>query len=229
MSLGFDGARLHQRSSSGASSTWADKLGYIVWGEFPDWGLTLQARNVPDSLQGVDRGHRARHQPSVASSAGVRFNERWDGDFPRRHRGRLQADQAARPVAAGHRRLGRVSRDIARHLRRPQLRPEPGDASRQRTTGCWRVPPVVFMNGETGTRTCPMPASRISSANTAASGGTRDRPTTRPGATGTARSRSEEFLDRYKKLTEALLGESGRGRLLLHPALLTSSRRSTGS
>jgi len=36
---GFNGARLHEKVFEERFLYWADKLGYIVWGEFPSWGL----------------------------------------------------------------------------------------------------------------------------------------------------------------------------------------------
>lgn len=35
---GFDGARLHQKVFEERFLYWADRLGYLCWGEFPDWG-----------------------------------------------------------------------------------------------------------------------------------------------------------------------------------------------
>ncbi len=37
--LGFDGARLHMRVFEPRFLYWADKLGYMVWGEYPNWGI----------------------------------------------------------------------------------------------------------------------------------------------------------------------------------------------
>jgi beta-galactosidase/beta-glucuronidase len=37
--LGFNGARLHQKVFEPRFLYWADRLGYLVWGEFGDWGL----------------------------------------------------------------------------------------------------------------------------------------------------------------------------------------------
>jgi beta-galactosidase/beta-glucuronidase len=42
MGLGFNGARLHQKVFDPRFLYWADKLGYLVWGEFPNWGLDLR-------------------------------------------------------------------------------------------------------------------------------------------------------------------------------------------
>lgn len=36
---GFNGARLHQKVFEPRYLYWADKLGYIVWGESPNWGM----------------------------------------------------------------------------------------------------------------------------------------------------------------------------------------------
>jgi hypothetical protein len=39
MAAGFNGARLHQKVFEPRYLFWADKLGYLVWGEFPNWGF----------------------------------------------------------------------------------------------------------------------------------------------------------------------------------------------
>ena len=39
MAAGFNGARLHQKVFEPRYLYWADKLGYLVWGEFPNWGF----------------------------------------------------------------------------------------------------------------------------------------------------------------------------------------------
>ncbi len=38
IAAGFNGARLHQKVFEERYLYWADKLGYLVWGEFGDWG-----------------------------------------------------------------------------------------------------------------------------------------------------------------------------------------------
>ncbi len=38
LACGYNGARLHQKVFEPRFLYWADKLGYMVWGEFPDWG-----------------------------------------------------------------------------------------------------------------------------------------------------------------------------------------------
>ncbi|MEI7953644.1 MAG: sugar-binding domain-containing protein [Verrucomicrobiota bacterium] len=42
MACGYNGARLHQKVFEPRFLYWADKLGYMVWGEFPDWGFDFK-------------------------------------------------------------------------------------------------------------------------------------------------------------------------------------------
>ena len=39
MAAGFNGARLHQKVFESRFHYWADKLGYLTWSEFADWGI----------------------------------------------------------------------------------------------------------------------------------------------------------------------------------------------
>lgn len=39
LAAGFNGARLHQKIFEERYYYWADKLGYVVWGESPSWGM----------------------------------------------------------------------------------------------------------------------------------------------------------------------------------------------
>ncbi len=60
MAMGFNGARLHQKVFEPHFLYWADKLGYLVWGEYPSWGLDhshpeSQARVLPEWLEVIER------------------------------------------------------------------------------------------------------------------------------------------------------------------------------
>jgi len=46
--VGFNGARLHQKVFEPRFLYWADKLGYLCWGEFADWGLD---HSHPEALE----------------------------------------------------------------------------------------------------------------------------------------------------------------------------------
>ncbi|MBO4647755.1 MAG: beta-glucuronidase [Lentisphaeria bacterium] len=41
MQAGFNGARLHQKIFDERFHYWADRLGYLTWAEFPDWGMSF--------------------------------------------------------------------------------------------------------------------------------------------------------------------------------------------
>lgn len=60
MQLGFNGARLHEKVFEPRFLYWADSLGYMVWGEFPDWGMdrTRMAESaaiLPQWMEAVER------------------------------------------------------------------------------------------------------------------------------------------------------------------------------
>jgi len=50
MSLGFNGARLHEKVFEERFHYWADRLGYLTWGEFADWGGTRHYANPQGNL-----------------------------------------------------------------------------------------------------------------------------------------------------------------------------------
>ena len=77
MAAGFNGARLHQKVFEERFLYHADRLGYLVWGEFGDWGsggfgpaTTTSNREPPTLRNGLKRWHTTI--PIPLSSAGVR-------------------------------------------------------------------------------------------------------------------------------------------------------------
>ncbi|MBR4527345.1 MAG: beta-glucuronidase [Bacteroidaceae bacterium] len=75
--VGFNGARLHQKVFEERYYYWADKLGYLTWGEEASWGLdvndNLAARNFISEWAEIlvrDRNH-----PSIVTW--TPFNETW--------------------------------------------------------------------------------------------------------------------------------------------------------
>ena len=83
---GFNGARLHQKVFEERYHYWADKLGYLTWGEFPSWGLNvnneLAARNFLSEWTEVVE--RDRNHPAIVTW--TPFNETWssqDGTYVR--------------------------------------------------------------------------------------------------------------------------------------------------
>lgn len=78
MQLGFNGARMHEKVFEPRYLYWADKLGYLVWGEYANWGLAIdQAGSVQhflrEWLESVDRDFS---HPAVIGWCP--FNETWD-------------------------------------------------------------------------------------------------------------------------------------------------------
>ncbi len=78
MAAGFNGARLHQKVFDERFHYWADKLGYLTWGESPSWGANLNnieaARNFLPEWEAVVK--RDRNHPSII--AWTPFNETWE-------------------------------------------------------------------------------------------------------------------------------------------------------
>lgn len=75
MAVGFNGARLHQKVFEERYHYWADRLGYLTWGEYCDWGMDFSR---PQSVRNQQREWRevvtrdANH-PSIV--AWTPFNE----------------------------------------------------------------------------------------------------------------------------------------------------------
>lgn len=60
--LGFNGARLHQKIFEPRFLYWADRLGYLVWGEHASWGLDISGARgleqfLPEWLEAVERDY----------------------------------------------------------------------------------------------------------------------------------------------------------------------------
>lgn len=92
LSLGFNGARLHQKVFDPRFLYFCDLYGYIVWGEYASWGLDYSNPNalaefLPQWLEAVKRDF---NHPSVIGWCP--FNETWN------YRGRRQKDELIKTV-----------------------------------------------------------------------------------------------------------------------------------
>ena len=78
MAAGFNGARLHQKVFEERFYYWADKLGYLVWGEMASWGKNSSsvaaARNFISEWTNVVV--RDRNHPALVTW--TPFNEEWE-------------------------------------------------------------------------------------------------------------------------------------------------------
>lgn len=76
--LGFNGARLHEKVFEERFLYHCDKLGYIVWGEYPNWGLDHSYADsiyaiLPEWLEEIERDF---NHPSIIGWCPL--NETWD-------------------------------------------------------------------------------------------------------------------------------------------------------
>ncbi len=78
IALGFNGARLHEKVFEERFLYHCDKLGYIAWGEYPNWGLD---HSYADSVYGIlpewlEEIERDFNHPSIVGWCPL--NETWD-------------------------------------------------------------------------------------------------------------------------------------------------------
>lgn len=66
MACGYNGARLHQKVFEPRFLYWADKLGYLVWGEFPNWGYSYRPEGyAPYVAEWTEILLRDRNHPAI--------------------------------------------------------------------------------------------------------------------------------------------------------------------
>jgi beta-galactosidase/beta-glucuronidase len=67
MKFGFNGARLHQKVFEPRSLYWADRLGYLLWGEYADWGYQFQKPEFGQRMvrQWLEVLRRDSNHPSI--------------------------------------------------------------------------------------------------------------------------------------------------------------------
>ncbi len=92
MQLGFNGARLHEKIFEPRFLYWADKLGYLCWGEHANWELNITEAGqiqyfLPEWIESVERDY---NHPSIIGWCP--FNETWD------FKGKKQDDEFLRMV-----------------------------------------------------------------------------------------------------------------------------------
>ena len=190
MAAGFNGARLHQKVFEERFLYHADRLGYLVWGEFADWGARGRgprghnqqpaASFVTQWLEALERDY---YHPAIVGWCPL--NETYQALHDRITvlddvtRALFLATKLADPDPPGDRRLGlRAPGRRDRRLRRARLRAGPGGVRPAAWPG-WPPGRRTSTCSTTGSRSpCRTPDSPTSSASSAASGGTRmPRPT----------------------------------------------------
>ena len=99
MQAGFNGARLHQKVFEERFHYWADRMGYLTWGESSSWGIDVKdvvsARNFLSEWGEIVL--RYRNHPSII--AWTPLNETWDtGDRRQHNRLHIDAYELARAL-----------------------------------------------------------------------------------------------------------------------------------
>ena len=205
MQLGFNGARLHEKIFEPRFLYWADKLGYTVWGEHANWGMDTTyegaiANFLPEWLEALERDYS---HPAIIGWCP--FNETWNYG-PRQIR---QCDDVLRMVyevtkaydktrpcidVSGNYHVVTDIFDVHDYEQDPEKffeyykNAKNGEIKDQ----VWRrEPDRQKWNGE------PIFMSEY--------GGIRKAEGTEGWGYGNAPKNDEEYLDRYKKLTDILL------------------------
>lgn len=78
LAMGFNGARLHEKIFEERFLYHCDRYGYLVWGEYPNWGLD---HSYADSIYGIlpewiEEVERDQNHPAIIGWCP--FNETWD-------------------------------------------------------------------------------------------------------------------------------------------------------
>ena len=78
MACGFNGARLHEKVFEERFLYHADRLGYLVWGEYPDWGMDASRPEIVYSIlpEWMEVVARDRNHPAIIGWCPR--NEIWD-------------------------------------------------------------------------------------------------------------------------------------------------------
>jgi len=201
MAAGFNGARLHQKVFEPRLLYWADRLGYLLWGEYPSWGLNLENRTaVADALaEWCEAVRRDRNHPSIVGWCPLN-------------------ETAAGPAPADAQRLFAVTRDI--DPTRPYLDTsgyvhyDPAtdvydchDYDQNPVTLAARYAPFAANGVDAWNNNASDPRSRYRGQPFFVSeyGGIRLRTAESTGGWGYGETDLKGFLARYKGLTNALL------------------------
>ena len=202
LAVGFNGARLHQKVFEPRFLYHCDRLGYIVWGEFGNWGIDYSSYQsleifLPQWLECVERDF---NHPSIIGWCP--FNETWDYEGRRRnpellrnvYRATKHVDET-RPCidTSGNFHVETDIFDVHDYNQEPEIIKERYD--RLMTEG------VLYDNfaDRQTYRGEPTFVSEYGGIQWSINPGERD------WGYGTAPKTEEEFIARYKGLTDALL------------------------
>ncbi|MEW6455876.1 MAG: sugar-binding domain-containing protein [Acidobacteriota bacterium] len=201
--LGFDGARLHQKVFERRFLYWADKLGYIVWGEFADWGLDF---SKPESYmiftkQWGEAIERDFNHPSIIGWCPL--NEQWGNPFPGvvenifKFTKLLDSTRLIIDSSGGFHHVSPDVFDSHNYEQNPEK-------FKNGFEGLLQSPPKVFIWGGEE-RNAPYEGQPFFVSEYGGIWWNPNQKDEKAWGYGERPKSEEEFIDRYKKLTEALL------------------------
>lgn len=202
-SFGFNGARLHQKVFERRFLYWADKLGYLVWGEFPDWGLDISNGENFLSFQRQWREVLSRdfNHPSIIGWCP--FNERWEMIYPGFIEEIFQMTKEMDPTrlvidASGGYHVA-PSDVYDAHNYEQNI-----EAFAQAFSGLLEYPPKVFINGDPK-RHLPYHGQPYFVSEYGGIWWNPGQKDEKAWGYGARPRTAEEFLERYRRLTQTLL------------------------
>ena len=202
LAAGFNGARLHQKVFEPRFLYHCDKMGYIVWGEYGNGGIDYSSYRsleimLPQWLECVERDF---NHPSIIGWCP--FNETWDFEGRRRnpellrnvYRATKYVDET-RPCidTSGNYHVETDIYDVHDYEQNPEVIKERYDPFMETGELFERMPDRQKYTGE------PAFVSEYGGIQWSINPGERD------WGYGTAPKTEEEFISRYKGLTDALL------------------------
>lgn len=205
LAAGFNGARLHQKVFEARFLYHCDKMGYIVWGEYGNGGIDYSSYRsfeiiLPQWLECVERDF---NHPSIIGWCP--FNETWDFEGRRRnpellrnvYRATKYVDET-RPCidTSGNYHVETDIYDVHDYEQNPEVIKERYDPFMKTGELFERMPDRQKYTGE------PAFVSEYGGIQWSINPGERD------WGYGTAPKTEEEFISRYKGLTDALLDNS---------------------
>lgn len=103
LAMGFNGARLHEKVFEERFLYYCDKMGYLVWGEYPNWGLD---HTNPESIfsilpEWLEELERDGNHPAIV--CWCPFNETWNKNGRHQHNGVIRLAYLATKAADPYR------------------------------------------------------------------------------------------------------------------------------
>lgn len=207
LAAGFDGARLHQRVFERGFLYWADRMGYAVWGEFADWGLDLSRPEALIIFQQEWKEALERDFNHPALIGWCPFNEQWGNNYPGVIESIYHLTKSLDPTRLV------IDASGGYHPVRPDVFDSHNyeqriEKFRQDYEGLLINPPRVFMNGDPA-RNVPYSGQPYFVSEYGGIWWNPGQTDEKAWGYGERPRTAEEFLQRYKDLTEALLFNPG--------------------